>query len=70
MVGCEEVCLIYFGVFYLLVSSIENCLVFDIGGGLIEFIIGCEFELLLIESLYLGCVFYWEWYFFDGKIIE
>ncbi|MGB3621034.1 MAG: Ppx/GppA phosphatase family protein [Ketobacter sp.] len=68
--GREEARLIYLGVSHSLASSIENRLVFDIGGGSTEFIIGREFEPLLTESLHLGCVSYRERYFPDGKITE
>lgn len=38
--GCEEVCLIYFGVVNSMFDSGGCWLVSDIGGGSIEFIIG------------------------------
>lgn len=50
IVGCEEVWLIYLGVFYIMVNS-GCCFVIDIGGGLIELIIGEEFEFIYIEFL-------------------
>lgn len=49
--GCEEGCLIFFGVVYDLFVLCELWLVIDVGGGSIEFIIGCGVVLLYIESV-------------------
>ena len=66
--GREEARLIYLGVSHSLASQQGNRLVFDIGGGSTEFIIGRNFEPLLTESLHLGCVAYRDLFFKDGKI--
>lgn len=68
--GREEARLIYLGVSHSLASSPENRLVFDIGGGSTEFIIGREFEPILTESLHMGCVSFRDRYFASGKITE
>lgn len=68
--GREEARLIYLGVSHSLASQEGNRLVFDIGGGSTEFIIGKHFEPLLTESLHLGCVSYRELFFSQGKITE
>lgn len=67
--GREEARLIYLGVSHSLASQEGNRLVFDIGGGSTEFIIGCQFEPLLTESLHLGCVSFRE-RFFGNRVIS
>lgn len=68
--GREEARLIYLGVAHTLADDGGKRLVFDIGGGSTEFIIGKRFEPLLTESLYMGCVTYRERFFPNGKISE
>jgi exopolyphosphatase/guanosine-5'-triphosphate,3'-diphosphate pyrophosphatase len=69
--GREEARLIYLGVAHSLpaatLSKNERRLVFDVGGGSTEFIIGTGLEPQLTESLYMGCVSYMK-YFPDGHI--
>ena len=69
--GREEARLIYLGVAHALpatLSKTEPRLVFDIGGGSTEFIIGTGLESQLTESLYMGCVSYSLKYFPQGRI--
>ena len=69
--GREEARLIYAGVAHALPPSAPQegkRLVFDVGGGSTELIIGAGFEPQLTESLYMGCVTYSLRYFPDGKI--
>jgi exopolyphosphatase/guanosine-5'-triphosphate,3'-diphosphate pyrophosphatase len=61
--GREEARLIYLGVSHSLPEGGGRRLVFDIGGGSTEFIIGERFEAQLTESLHMGCVDYREKYF-------
>lgn len=68
--GREEARLIYLGVAHTFADDGGNRLVFDIGGGSTEFIIGRRFEPLLTESLHMGCVSYRERFFANGKISE
>lgn len=68
--GREEARLIYLGVSHSLAHDEGNRLVFDIGGGSTEFIVGKGFEPLLTESLHMGCVSYRERFFAEGKITE
>src|SRR4249920_79461 len=69
--GREEARLIYLGVAHALpvstLSKNERRLVFDVGGGSTEFIIGTGLDPQLTESLYMGCVSYMK-YFPDGHI--
>jgi exopolyphosphatase/guanosine-5'-triphosphate,3'-diphosphate pyrophosphatase len=69
--GREEARLIYLGVAHSLpaaaLSKGDRRLVFDVGGGSTEFIIGTGLEPQLTESLYMGCVSYMK-YFPDGHI--
>ena len=68
--GREEARLIYLGVSHSLAHDEGNRLVFDIGGGSTEFIIGRGFEPILTESLHMGCVSYREQFFSAGRITE
>lgn len=68
--GREEARLIYLGVAHTLADDGGKRLVFDIGGGSTEFIIGKRFEPLLTESLHMGCVSYRDRFFANGKISE
>ena len=70
--GREEARLIYLGVAHSLpaaaLSKGERRLVFDVGGGSTELIIGTGLEPQLTESLYMGCVSYSLKYFPGGRI--
>src|SRR6478736_10298517 len=70
--GREEARLIYLGVAHSLpaaaLSKNDRRLVFDVGGGSTEFIIGTGLEPQLTESLYMGCVSFSLKYFPDGRI--
>ncbi len=68
--GREEARLVYLGVSHSLPVMDGKRLVFDIGGGSTEFIIGSRFEPILTESLHMGCVSYRDRFFPDGKITE
>lgn len=68
--GREEARLIYLGVSHSLAQDDGHRLVFDIGGGSTEFIIGKGFDPLMTESLHMGCVSYRERFFGDGNITE
>lgn len=70
IVGCEEVCFIYVGVVYLVLVSVGKWFVVDIGGGLIEFIIGLYYMLIVMESFYIGCVSYSCMFFLVGNVDE
>lgn len=66
--GREEARLIYIGAVHSLPPSNAKRLVFDIGGGSTEFIIGDGMKPLCLESLFMGCVSYSLRYFPDGTI--
>jgi exopolyphosphatase / guanosine-5'-triphosphate,3'-diphosphate pyrophosphatase len=66
--GREEARLIYIGAVHSLPASDQQRLVFDIGGGSTEFIIGNGMKPLCLESLFMGCVSYSLRYFPDGHI--
>ncbi len=66
--GREEARLIYVGVAHTLPDPHRQQLVVDIGGGSTEFIIGKNFEPLMLESIYMGCVGYSLEYFPNGRI--
>ena len=68
--GREEARLIYLGVAHSLPMTRERRLVFDIGGGSTEFIIGAGLKPLKLDSLYMGCVSWSMRYFADGKITK
>lgn len=68
--GREEARLVYLGVSHSLADIEGRRLVFDIGGGSTEFIIGERFEALRTESLHLGCVAYRDRFFASGDISE
>src|SRR5688572_7167385 len=69
--GREEARLIYLGVAHSLPATAlakgDRRLVFDVGGGSTELIIGTGLEPQLTESLYMGCVSYMK-YFPDGRV--
>jgi exopolyphosphatase/guanosine-5'-triphosphate,3'-diphosphate pyrophosphatase len=66
--GREEARLIYLGVSHSLPLAPHRRLVFDVGGGSTEFVIGSGYEPELMESLRMGCVSYSMRFFPDGKI--
>lgn len=66
--GREEARLIYLGVAHSLPDTPGRRLVFDIGGGSTEFIVGERFDALLTESLHIGCVEYRERFFGKDNI--
>ncbi|KKB64030.1 exopolyphosphatase [Robbsia andropogonis] len=68
--GREEARLIYAGAAHTVPPAPDKRLVVDIGGGSTEFIIGREFEPLLMESLYIGCVSHSRLYFADDVVTE
>ncbi|MFZ5556328.1 MAG: exopolyphosphatase [Pseudomonadota bacterium] len=68
--GREEARLIYLGVAHELPSSGEKRLVFDIGGGSTEFIVGRKLKPQKLESLYMGCVSWSRRFFPDGKLTK
>ncbi|OUS16605.1 exopolyphosphatase [Gammaproteobacteria bacterium 50_400_T64] len=66
--GVEEARLIYLGVAHSLPSDPKRRLVVDIGGGSTEFIIGDQFDALLMESLAMGCVSFMDRFFTAGTL--
>jgi exopolyphosphatase/guanosine-5'-triphosphate,3'-diphosphate pyrophosphatase len=68
--GREEARLIYLGVAHSLPMSDERRLVFDIGGGSTEFIIGRRLKPLKLDSLYMGCVSWTLRFFPDGQLTK
>lgn len=66
--GREEARLIYLGVAHKQANDNQRRLVVDIGGGSTEFIIGHNFEALLMESVGVGCVSSSLNYFPGGKL--
>ncbi len=68
--GREEARLIYLGVAHSVGNPHRQNLVFDIGGGSTEFIIGHGFTPQWLESLYMGCVGYTKRFFPDGEATE
>jgi exopolyphosphatase/guanosine-5'-triphosphate,3'-diphosphate pyrophosphatase len=66
--GREEARLIYLGVAHTLPNRQTRQLVFDIGGGSTEFIIGQNIEPIRLESLYMGCVSFSLRFFPDGRV--
>ncbi|WP_455234662.1 exopolyphosphatase [Thiogranum longum] len=68
--GIEEARLIHLGVSQSLPDPGGQRLVVDIGGGSTELIIGKDFEPILLESLYMGCVSMSQRFFPDGMITK
>jgi exopolyphosphatase/guanosine-5'-triphosphate,3'-diphosphate pyrophosphatase len=68
--GREEARLIYLGVAHAMSDDKPRRLVFDIGGGSTELIIGERFEPRLLESLHMGCVSYMQSFFEGGQLTE
>jgi exopolyphosphatase/guanosine-5'-triphosphate,3'-diphosphate pyrophosphatase len=66
--GREEARLIYLGVAHSLARPETRQLVFDIGGGSTEFIIGQNIDPIRLESLYMGCVSFSLRFFPDGQV--
>ncbi len=66
--GREEARLIYIGATHALPAASHQRLVFDIGGGSTEFIIGKRHDPKILESLFMGCVSYSLRFFPDGRI--
>lgn len=63
--GLEEAALIYAGVVSALPASDEKRLVFDIGGGSTELIVGQGHQRLLTRSMQIGCVGWRDLWFQD-----
>jgi exopolyphosphatase / guanosine-5'-triphosphate,3'-diphosphate pyrophosphatase len=68
--GREEARLVFLGVAHSLPASDERRLIFDIGGGSTEFIIGRRLKPLKLDSLYMGCVSWTLRYFPDGQVTK
>ncbi|VVE44240.1 exopolyphosphatase [Pandoraea cepalis] len=68
--GREEARLIYAGAAHSVPTCQGNRLVVDIGGGSTEFIIGQDYEPLIMESLYIGCVSHSRQFFPSGNVDE
>jgi exopolyphosphatase/guanosine-5'-triphosphate,3'-diphosphate pyrophosphatase len=66
--GREEARLIYAGASHSMPAGHGKRFVFDIGGGSTEFIIGEEYEPLMMESLYIGCVTHSRQFFPAGNV--
>jgi exopolyphosphatase/guanosine-5'-triphosphate,3'-diphosphate pyrophosphatase len=68
--GNEEARLIYIGASYIAPMCVGKRLVFDIGGGSTEIIIGDGHEPKLLESLPIGCVSFSQRFFSEGIVDE
>ena len=68
--GAEEARLVHLGVRRERSLSDERQLVIDVGGGSTELIVAEGEEILLAESLPLGCVTFSKEYFPEGKLSE
>lgn len=66
--GREEARLIYLGISNTVDFGDDNALIFDIGGGSTEFIVGHGPKPALTESVNMGCVTYGARFFPDGKV--
>jgi len=60
--GYEEARLVYVGLSHSVANDQNHRLVVDIGGGSTEFIIGQDYEPIIMESLSMGCVTFTEKY--------
>ena len=60
--GYEEARLVYVGLSHSVLNDQNHRLVVDIGGGSTEFIIGQDYEPIIMESLSVGCVTFTERY--------
>jgi exopolyphosphatase/guanosine-5'-triphosphate,3'-diphosphate pyrophosphatase len=65
--GFEEARLVYSGLAHSVTNDHNHRLVADIGGGSTEFVIGMDYEPLLLESLSMGCVTYTEAFFAKAR---
>ena len=68
--GNEEARLIYIGASHIAPMCVGKRLVFDIGGGSTEIIIGDGHEPKLLESLPIGCVSFSQRFFSEGFVSE
>jgi hypothetical protein len=68
--GNEEARLIYIGASHIAPMCVGKRLVFDIGGGSTEIIIGDGHEPKLLESLPIGCVSFSQRFFSEGVVDE
>src|ERR1700761_6031855 len=68
--GREEARLIYAGAAHSVPTIPGKRLVVDIGGGSTEFIIGRDYDPLIMESLYIGCVSHSQAFFPSGNVDE
>ncbi|AKJ68707.1 exopolyphosphatase [Pandoraea thiooxydans] len=68
--GREEARLIYAGASHSVPTCAGQRLVVDIGGGSTEFIIGQDYQPLIMESLYIGCVSHSRQFFPSGNVDE
>jgi len=68
--GNEEARLIYIGASHIAPMCVGKRLVFDIGGGSTEIIIGDGHEPKLLESLPIGCVSFSQRFFSEGIVDE
>ncbi|HPF13818.1 MAG TPA: Ppx/GppA phosphatase family protein [Planctomycetota bacterium] len=66
--GKEEARLIYLGVAHSLGDDEAGRLVFDIGGGSTEIIVGRQFESLGEASVSLGCIHHTKRFFANGEL--
>lgn len=66
--GPEEARLIYRGVSFTLGPPAGRRLVFDIGGGSSEIVLGEGIHPIFMESLHMGCITYSQRFFRDGRI--
>ncbi|MDY6956195.1 MAG: Ppx/GppA phosphatase family protein [Pseudomonadota bacterium] len=66
--GQEEARLIYRGVSFTLGPPANRRLVFDIGGGSSEIVLGDGIHPICMESLHMGCITYSQRFFRDGRI--
>lgn len=66
--GKEEARLIYNGVAHSIAADGNRRLVIDIGGGSTEFIIGRDYDPLLLESVFVGCIRFSREFFPDAVV--
>ena len=68
--GIEEARLVYIGVTNSVETEAERRLVLDIGGGSTECVLGDGDEIVLADSMHMGCVSWSERFFGSGKLSE
>lgn len=68
--GREEARLIYLGVLHSLADDVRQRLVVDIGGGSTEFVVGRKSDMLLADSLFMGCVSFSRTFFPEGRLFR